>query len=256
MAYFNLIKLNATSSTNNYIKEKRSKGACKDGDLVWTKHQTSGRGQSDKSWQSEANKSLSLTIYKTFEKESPKHPFEISCAVACAIIRTLHSIGIPELNIKWPNDILSCNHKIGGILIENTYKYSRLNETIIGLGLNINQEKFDSLPHARSLFMITKRKWDIETVLNSLIQSFENVLISDLSNHLKANLSEFNLSLWRKKKPSKFYGSEGIFEAIPLEVTQEGNLLISDLEGAIERTINLNQARMLYSKETILRSPV
>jgi hypothetical protein len=49
---------------------------------------------------------------------------------------------------------------------------------------------------------------------------------------------------------------KGIFEAIPLEVTQEGNLLISDLEGAIERTINLNQARMLYSKETILRSPV
>ena len=104
--------------------------------------------------------------------------------------------------------------------------------------------------------MITKRKWDIETVLNSLVQSFENVLISDLSNHLKANLAEFNLSLWRKKKPSKFYGSEGIFEAIPLEVTQEGNLRISDLEDVIERTINLNQARMLYSKETILRSPV
>ena len=130
--------------------------------------------------------------------------------------------------------------------------------TLGGTGASIvyEKEKFDSLPHARSLFMITKRKWDIETVLNSLIQSFENVLISDLSNHLKANLAEFNLSLWRKKKPSKFYGSEGIFEAIPLEVTKEGNLLISDLEGAIERTINLNQARMLYSKETILGSPV
>ena len=250
MSTFNIIKLNAITSTNDYLKEKLSNAACKDGDLIWTKHQTEGRGQRNKSWLSEANKSLSLSIYKTFEGKTPQHPFEISSAVACAIIRTLHSIGIPGLNIKWPNDILSCNHKIGGILIENTYKYSCLNETIIGLGLNINQEKFDSLPHAGSLFMITQRKWDIETVLNTLIQNFDNVSFSDLLDHGKDNLTMFNSFLWRKNKPSKFYGSEGIFETIPLEVTLEGKLIISDLEGGFS-TINPNQARMLYPKEII-----
>jgi len=250
MNNFNINKLNAISSTNNYLKEKLSNAACKDGDLIWTKHQTEGRGQRNKSWLSEANKSLSLSIYKTFEGKTPQHPFEISSAVACAIIRTLHSMGIPGLNIKWPNDILSCNYKIGGILIENYYKYSRLNETIIGLGLNINQEKFDSLPHAGSLFMITQREWDIETVFNTLIQNFKNVSFSDLLDHEKENLTMFNSFLWRKNKPSKFYGSEGKFEAIPLEVTQEGNLIISNLEGGLS-TINLNQARILYPKEII-----
>ena len=250
MSKFNIIKLNATSSTNNYLKDKLSNAACEDGDLIWTKHQTEGRGQRDKSWLSEANKSLSLSIYKTFETKTPQHPFEISSAVACAVIRTLHSIGIPGLNIKWPNDILSCNHKIGGILIENTYKYSRLNETIIGLGLNINQEKFDLLPHAGSLFMITQKEWDIETVFKSLIQSFENVSFSDFLDHEKENLTMFNSFLWRKNKLSKFYGSEGIFEAIPLKVTQEGNLIISDLESGLS-TINHNQSRMLYPKEII-----
>lgn len=250
MSNFNIIKINAITSTNNYLKEKLSNAACKDGDLIWTKHQTEGRGQRNKSWKSESNKSLSLSIYKTFEGKTPQYPFEISSAVACAIIQTLSSIGIPGLNIKWPNDILSCDHKIGGILIENTYKYSRLNETIIGLGLNINQEKFDSLPNAGSLFMITQRKWDIETVLNSLIQHLENVLFYDLLDHEKQNLTMFNSFLWRKNKPSKFYGSEGTFEAIPLEVNQEGNLIISDLEGGLS-TINLNQARMLYPKEII-----
>ena len=248
MSNFNIIKLNAITSTNDYLKGKLSNGACEDGDLIWTKHQTSGRGQRNKTWISEANKSLSLSIYKTFEGKTPQHPFQISSAVTCAIIRTLHSIGIPGLKIKWPNDILSCNYKIGGILIENTYKYSRLNETIIGLGLNINQEKFDSLPHAGSLFMITQRKWDIETVLNFLIKGFENVSFSDLLYHEKENLAEFNSFLWRKNKPSKFYGAEGIFEAIPLEVIRDGKLIISDLEGELS-TINLNQDHMLYSKE-------
>ena len=98
--------------------------------------------------------------------------------------------------------------------------------------------------------MITQKEWDIETVVKSLIQSFENVSFSDFLDHEKENLTMFNSFLWRKNKLSKFYGSEGIFEAIPLKVTQEGNLIISDLESGLI-TINHNQSRMLYPKEII-----
>jgi len=251
MSYFDIIKLNATTSTNDYFKEKRIKRNCNDGELVWTKHQTSGRGQSNKAWEAQPNKSLSLSIYRAFDEKSPPHPFIISSAVACATIRALHSIGVPELNIKWPNDILSCSQKIGGILIENTYKYSRLNETIIGLGLNINQNKFNTLPHASSLLMITERKWNIEAVLNALIQRFESALFSDLLVAEKATLAEFNSYLWRKNKPSKFESSKEAFEAIPLGVTQEGKLRISSLDGGSQNTIDLKQARMLYPKESV-----
>jgi len=247
MGNFNIIKLNATTSTNCYLKEKRSEGTCKDGDLVWTIHQTAGRGQNGKSWQSEAKNSLSLSIYKTFDNEVPQHPFEICSAISCAIIRTLHSIGIPELNIKWPNDILSCDHKVGGILIENIYKYSRLNETIIGLGLNINQESFNSLPQAASFFMITKKKWNVENVLKKLIKNFESTFYSDFLMSKKTNLNEFNSYLWRKNKISKFYGTKENFEAIPIGVTNEGKLIVSNLRGDSKYEIDLSQARMLYS---------
>ena len=98
--------------------------------------------------------------------------------------------------------------------------------------------------------MITKRKWDIEAILNFLIKSFENVSFSDLLYHQKKNLAEFNSFLWRKDKPSKFYGPEGIFEAIPLEVIKDGKLIISDLEGVLS-IINLNQDRILYPNEKI-----
>ena len=50
MSHFNVIKLDAISSTNDYLKQKISNAACKDGDLIWTKHQTSGKGQRNKTW--------------------------------------------------------------------------------------------------------------------------------------------------------------------------------------------------------------
>ena len=75
-----------------------------------------------------------------------------------AIINALEKISIPELSIKWPNDILSENKKIGGILIENFFKKSKINTSIIGIGLNLNQEKFEKVPKATSLKMVTGTK--------------------------------------------------------------------------------------------------
>ena len=246
MTTFNVIKLNATTSTNDHLKNMRSNRDCKDGDLVWTKNQTRGRGQGDKSWQSENGKSLAISIYRAFNKNVPKHPFVVSSAIATAVIKALDELGIPELSVKWPNDILSCNKKIGGILIENTYKYAQLNETIIGLGLNINQENFISLPNAGSLFTITNEKWDITNVLNSLIKFFERALFSDFSVSEETNLFEFNSYLWRKNKASSFKGCKEVFMAIPLGLTNEGKLIISNLDDGLKKEIDLEEARMLY----------
>lgn len=246
MGDFNIIKLDAITSTNDYLKDKRLKGDCKDGDLVWTKNQTAGRGQTNKVWQSEAENSISLSIYRAFGEMTPQYPFQISAAVACATVHALKSIGVPKLNIKWPNDILSCNKKIGGILIENTYKYSSLNETVIGLGLNINQQNFNSLPNASSLSMLTNRKWNLETVFDSLVRAFQKVLFSDLFLTNKNYLNTFNSFLWRKNKISKFKDSEKEFKAIPVAVTAQGKLLLLDPAGKLESEIDFNKAQMLY----------
>jgi BirA family biotin operon repressor/biotin-[acetyl-CoA-carboxylase] ligase len=63
MTYFNLIKLNATSSTNDYLKNKYKKGNVSDGDLVWTINQTSGRGQRQNKWYSDFKDSLTFSIF-------------------------------------------------------------------------------------------------------------------------------------------------------------------------------------------------
>jgi BirA family biotin operon repressor/biotin-[acetyl-CoA-carboxylase] ligase len=246
MGYFNLIKLNATSSTNDFLKERRVKGECKEGDLVWTKHQTAGRGQRNKVWESAANTSLAMSIYKTFEQDSPEHPFAISSAVATRVVDALTTLQVPELSIKWPNDILSGNRKIGGILIENTFQNNRLKNVIIGFGLNVNQTHFNKLPFAASLFTITKEKQDFDRVFTTLVESFEQERFLHLEKHQKLNLDTLNSQLWRKDMPSFFQKKEQIFEAVPLRIKDCGSLAIFNLETNQEEEIDDSNVKMLY----------
>ena len=80
------------------------------------------------------------------------------------------------MSIKWPNDILSENKKIGGILIENFFNKSKIKASVIGVGLNLNQEKFEKLPKATSLKIITGEKWASKIILNALIPPLEEYL--------------------------------------------------------------------------------
>jgi BirA family biotin operon repressor/biotin-[acetyl-CoA-carboxylase] ligase len=73
---------------------------------------------------------------------------------AVCVVASLEIYNIPKLSIKWPNDIMSSNFKIGGILIENSLKSDGCCFFCRGLGLNINQTNFDNLPKASSLAVI------------------------------------------------------------------------------------------------------
>jgi BirA family biotin operon repressor/biotin-[acetyl-CoA-carboxylase] ligase len=91
--------------------------------------------------------------------------------------------------LKWPNDILSGNNKIGGVLIENMINGNRINGTIIGIGININQVRFEGLPKASSLFLKTGVELEIGDVLNrilALLEVYFNRLSSDSSAALKS----------------------------------------------------------------------
>jgi BirA family biotin operon repressor/biotin-[acetyl-CoA-carboxylase] ligase len=94
--------------------------------------------------------------------------------VSIILFEFFKKLKIPNLRIKWPNDILSAEKKISGILIESTIKSNKINDYIIGLGLNINQEKFNNLLNANSIKNITGVNYDLNEIANSLIKTFEN----------------------------------------------------------------------------------
>ena len=165
-----LIKLNAIDSTNSYIRKLSSEVELVDYTVVSAKYQTNGRGQMGAVWNSENSKNLTVSVFKDVSKLYLEHPFYISMATSLALIKTVQSFSIPKLSIKWPNDILSEDKKICGILIENVIKQNRLRASIIGVGLNVNQTDFEGLPKAASLKLLLGNTFNLDEVLYTLIK--------------------------------------------------------------------------------------
>ena len=245
MSYFKIIKLNAIPSTNNFLKERYQKGVCVDGDLVWAKEQTKGRGQRERKWISIAENSLTFSVYRSYTNFHSRNAFMVSAAVAIGIINALRVIGIPDLKIKWPNDILSCNKKVAGILIENILKKSQLKASIIGVGLNVNQLSFVDLPYAGSLASVTGKEWILEEVFNSLKEALELTLFSINTMSKEYWIEEYSNLLWKKDEVALFERNGTSFKAISRGLSPEGFLLLENMEGE-SLTLNSYQSRMLY----------
>jgi len=244
MGYFNIIKLDAIPSTNDYLKVMRKSKKAKDMDLVWAINQTCGRGQRENKWISESNKNITISIYKNFKYLSIFHPFLISAMISISIVKCLDKLKVPRVFIKWPNDILSCNKKIGGLLIENFFSNGKLVDSIIGIGLNINQESFNNLCNASSLKIETGENWDIKEILENLLFYINNGF-KDLKNIDKKKLIDlYETKLWKFNKKAIFYSKNSNFEAKILKVNFNGELFLK-VKGN-EMIFNNREIKMHY----------
>ena len=226
MTKFNIIKLNAIGSTNDWLKNKLQSGNCHDGDVVWTMNQTKGRGQHSNVWSSDSQKNITFSVFKRFSGLNSYDSFLINCAVTLAIIETLEKFKIPNLKIKWPNDILSANNKIGGVLIENIIKGKKLNASIAGIGINVNQKSFIDLPSAGSMFLKTNKKYDLKKVFEELLDTL-NLFFDLLKKPNKVQLlSSFEKSIYKKGEWCQFKTNGSKFLGRIIGVSDHGLLTI------------------------------
>ena len=195
-----VIKLNAINSTNSYLRKLTMVEFVEDYTVVVANEQTHGRGQIGTVWRSQA---------------------------------------VPRLSVKWPNDILSENKKVCGILIENVIKQNTLSASIIGVGLNVNQTFFDNLPRASSLKSVTGKVFDLDEVLEKILFNLNSWNLKDLKEI-------YETYLFRKNKPSTFKNSEGIvFSGFIKSVSVSGNLQVL-LEDDIIKEYGLKDISLLY----------
>ncbi|MGM9804048.1 MAG: biotin--[acetyl-CoA-carboxylase] ligase [Muribaculaceae bacterium] len=167
------ILVRETASTNTYLA--RMAAMLPSGTVIHTPQQTAGRGQRGNSWESEPGKNITFSMLIKNPAVAPNRQFTISEAVSLAVIDVLNSIA-PGFVIKWPNDIYHGNSKVAGILIEHTLNTKAISQTIIGLGLNVNQTAFLSdAPNPRSLKQITGQDHDVTQLLHLLCQRIEQM---------------------------------------------------------------------------------
>jgi BirA family biotin operon repressor/biotin-[acetyl-CoA-carboxylase] ligase len=141
---------------------------------------------------------------------------------------------------------MSDNKKIAGILIENTIKSSGEIISIVGIGLNVNQINFESLPKATSLSVVMGSEFDKEMVLLNILDKIKTN-ISVLKNDLASELwFEYNQKLFKKGVPMPFSNpKEEKFMGIIQNVNSSGQLVVL-LENDAIATFGIKEIQMLY----------
>ena len=158
-----IIWLKLTDSTND--EARRRLETLDNLSVVAALAQTAGRGQGDHTWTSAPGQNLTFTFVLKFPPCAPLSASEIlllTQTVTLGIRSYLQSKGIAA-RIKWPNDIYVGDRKICGILIENILAGKQVAASMVGIGLNLNQDDFPAdLPNPVSLRQLTGRSYDLQ----------------------------------------------------------------------------------------------
>tara|TARA_B100000989_G_scaffold116899_1_gene86053 strand:- start:444 stop:1175 length:732 start_codon:yes stop_codon:yes gene_type:complete len=196
MSASKIIKVNATRSTNDRVKMLIKSKKIESGDIIVAKYQYGGRGQHINKWYSSYGKNLLCSmLYRPLDL-NVNQIFCINQLASLVVLKTIKKFNKEKCLIKWPNDILSVNKKISGILIENSLSLNQVNYSIIGVGINVNQVLFKKSPNATSLKKISNRNIVIQEVLNELMNNYK-FFFSRISEPKYIN-EEYNKNIFGK----------------------------------------------------------
>ena len=229
------IVLETVSSTNKYISNAIDNNFCKN-PVVFANYQNNGKGNRGKKWESEVGKNILMSCaFRPYLKLNQQ--FKLNVFVAVALYDFLDKYFKDLVSIKWPNDILINDGKIGGILIENKIYQEDILYSIIGIGINVNQVHFHNYkPHATSFFIERGISYDISVLREELLNSINNAYIQ-FSEDYSSLFQKYVNVLYRKGQVSEFIIGEKKVSGEIINVTEEGKLII-ELQ---------NQGLQLYS---------
>ncbi|WP_353149834.1 biotin--[acetyl-CoA-carboxylase] ligase [Flavobacterium sp.] len=241
-----IIKLNAIDSTNSYLKELSAKQTVSIFTVVVAENQTNGRGQRGAYWEVEGGKNLTFSVLVKNALLDMNEVFNLNVIVAVSLFQTFVQLKIPNVAIKWPNDILADKKKICGVLIENQFKSTSEILSIVGIGINVNQENFINLPQATSLKNCTNQEYNKDEILLLFLNQFQN----NLNLYKKEGASYFwNLyheNLFKKNTPMAFENADKVkFMGIIKQVMPNGLLQI-ELDEDTLRLFDIKELKMLY----------
>ena len=217
-----VVHIEETDSTNRWMKEN---GSQKDM-VVVAEYQTAGKGCGSNSWESERGKNLLCSVMIHPEEIQAKNQFIITQTVSVALCKALENYISEPVEIKWPNDIYVGDKKICGVLIENRLQGHMVKDTIIGVGLNVNQTEFKSdAPNPVSMKQLTGEDTDCEEVLKAFIDEMNEC------RRTRTFIADYKARLYRRKGKHKFMTQNTIFEASIVDVKDDGRLMLEDEKG-------------------------
>lgn len=241
--YVNIIKLNAISSTNDYLKELATTKTIANYTAVMAQFQTSGRGQMGRTWHSDSGKNLITSILIKITSLKTCNQFYLNMAISLAITAAIELKTKKYFTIKWPNDIMSDNLKVAGILIENMIAEGTIKHSIAGIGINLNQTYFKGIPNASSLKNITGKNVSPQNLLKEILAQLPFYINYIENKEFEVIKNMYLLKLYKFQKPAMFKANSGVFLGKITDVTSEGKLVIQ-LENNSIKTFGLKEIKL------------
>lgn len=229
----NILFFKNLPSTNSHAAYLLKNQSLSEGTIVCTNYQSAGKGYSGNSWESEDSKNLlfSTILFPTFIK--PSDQFYISMTVSLGICDFLLRF-IPYCSVKWPNDIYINNDKIAGVLIESAIIVDKIEYSIAGIGLNINQEKFISqAPNPVSLKQISGKTYDLSASLGLLAEDLDKRYKQLIAGNSLNIRKEYESKLYRLNEWSAFRDNNGTFTGRILTTGDYGSLKIESENSSV-----------------------
>jgi BirA family biotin operon repressor/biotin-[acetyl-CoA-carboxylase] ligase len=231
-----------TPSTSDDLEEMHRLRCTRHGDMVLTNYQTAGRGQVGNRWESDDTKNALFSMIFYPKTIAAHDAFLIAIIAAQAIRDTVAALGIDDVSVKWPNDVYWKDKKLAGILVENTLMGDAIEHSIVGVGLNVNQDAFpDYLPNPVSLTLITGETYDFVdialTTATRIRKTIDAVTKKSLWNNPLAQRAKiyrrYNEQLYRTEGFHDYEDAHGRFSARIVRVEHDGRLVLEDTEGAV-----------------------
>lgn len=244
----NKVFLPETYSTNSYAIDLLKNVNAIEGTVVYTHKQTQGKGQRGNSWiaEPERNATLSLILKPTFL--NAKNTFYLSKITALAlydVLTEILNVSQFDIKIKWPNDMLVNRKKIAGILIENSISNEALQWSVIGIGLNVNQNDFGTLNTATSLNLQSGKDYAVESIMEMIFTHFEKW-------YFRLKKAEYNSIDEAYKKLLFGLNTEAAFEqnGISFNATVKGvnesGLLLLKLPDGSQKSFDIKEVNFIY----------
>ncbi len=238
----NLVYVPQCHSTNTLATELSQKAETTEGTLIITNHQMTGRGQRGSSWEAAPGENLTFSLILKPSFLQAQNQFQLNQAFSLGVLDYVKTRLNEDVKVKWPNDVIVQEKKLCGILFENQISGNELRHSIVGIGLNVNQQSFQ-YPAAGSLSLFSKRMYSLALELEALLQQLESrYLMLKEGRHEKLK-AEYLQNLYRMGETHRFRNHEMEFEGMISGVDEVGRLRI-EVEG-VERIFGAKQLTFL-----------
>lgn len=231
---YTLLQYDTLDSTNRFLLDYTPKVG-EEMTVVAADYQTGGRGQGGNSWESKSGKNLLFSILIHPLHIAPRRQFILSMTAALAQKNVLDTY-TSDITLKWPNDVYWKDKKLGGTLIETRLTGNTISDCIIGTGINVNQDSFDSdAPNPVSLLNIIGHKTDRDELLKKILITFCDYYEMTLRGDHETIIKRYHEALYRRTGFFRFADDKGCFEAEIIAVEDDGHIILHRTDDTLSR---------------------